>query len=141
MAYRLLTTGILVLHFCYLGYAVFGGFLTWRWRWTIWPHLAAGAWGVVIVAAQLSCPLTVAEDWSRRRAGEAGVTTGFIDRYIEGVLYPQRFAGLMQALAATVVLGSWIGGYLHRRRRAGRSAGTGRSAGVAMERCRGAGAP
>jgi hypothetical protein len=116
MAYRVLTTAILGLHFAYLAYAVFGGFLAWRWPRAIWPHLAAAAWGFAIVVGQLQCPLTTAESWSRQHAGQAGVTKGFIDRYIEGVLYPERYAGLMQALAAATVLVSWVGGYLYRRR-------------------------
>jgi hypothetical protein len=117
VGYRLLTTLILGLHFGFLAYAVFGGFLAWRWPRAIWPHLAAAAWGFLVVVAELICPLTVAEDWSRRRAGEAGVTVGFIDRYIEGVLYPERYTGLMQALAAVTVLTSWVGAYLRHRRR------------------------
>jgi hypothetical protein len=114
--YQVLTSGILALHFVYLGYAVFGGFLAWRWPRLFWPHLAAVAWGVALIGARLTCPLTVGENWSRRHAGQAGVDRGFIDRYIEGVLYPERFTGLMRALAALVVLGSWIGLYLVWRR-------------------------
>ena len=119
MAYRLLTTVILGLHFAFVAYVVFGGFLAWRWPRAIWPHLVAAAWGFLVVVASLQCPLTQAEDWSRRQAGEAGVTVGFVDRYIEGVLYPERYTGLMQALAAAAVLASWLGGYLLHRRRAG----------------------
>ena len=116
MRYQVLTSGILALHFVYLTYAVFGGFLAWRWPRLFWPHLAAVAWGAALIGAHLTCPLTVAENWSRRHAGQADVTRGFIDRYIEGVLYPARLTGLMQALAALVVVGSWIGLYLTRRR-------------------------
>jgi hypothetical protein len=115
VAYQVLTTAILATHFAYLAYVVFGGFLAWRWPRLIWPHLAAAAWGLTVIAARLTCPLTDAEDWSRRRAGENGVSRGFIDRYIEGVLYPERYTGLMQALAALVVLASWVGFYLIRR--------------------------
>jgi len=124
VGYRLLTTLILALHFAFLAFVVFGGFLAWHWPRVIWLHLAAAAWGFAVVVGRLRCPLTDAEDWSRRRAGGAGVTTGFIDRYIEGVLYPERYAVLMQALAAMVVVISWAGGYaLYRRRRARAMAG------------------
>jgi uncharacterized protein DUF2784 len=109
VGYRALTTAILVLHFAYLAYLVTGGFLAWRWPRTIWLHLLAAAWAFTVVAARLICPLTYAEDWARRRAGEAGLTQGFIDRYIEGVLYPEGYAVLMQALAATAVVVSWVG--------------------------------
>lgn len=117
MGYRVLTTAILALHFAFVGYVVVGGFLAWRWPRTIWLHLAAGAWGFVVIAARLTCPLTWAEDWSRRQAGEAGLTRGFIDRYIEGVIYPERLTTLMQALAATAVVVSWVGFVAKRRRR------------------------
>jgi hypothetical protein len=109
MGYRVLTTAILAVHFGYLAYLLAGGFLAWWWRRTIFLHLAAAVWGFLIVTLQWICPLTYAEDWSRRRAGEAGLTSGFIDRYIAGVLYPERYTGLMQVLAATVVIGSWVG--------------------------------
>jgi hypothetical protein len=116
VAFRWLTTLILGLHFAFLIYVVLGGFLAWRWPRAIWPHLAAATWGLLVVVAQLICPLTVAEDWSRRRAGEAGVTVGFIDRYVEGVLYPERYTGLMQALVAVTVAVSWLGAWLRYRR-------------------------
>jgi hypothetical protein len=109
MGFQLLTTVILGLHFGFLAYLVLGGFLAWRWPRTIWLHLAAAGWGFAVVAGQLICPLTYAEDWSRRRAGGGGLTQGFIDRYVEGVLYPERFTGLLQALVAITVGVSWAG--------------------------------
>lgn len=123
VGYRVLTTAILGLHFAFVAYAVVGGFLAWRWPRAIWPHLAAGAWGFVVIGAGLTCPLTYAEDWSRRQAGEPGLTRGFIDRYIEGVIYPERLAPLMQALAATAVVVSWVGFVVLLRRRRAMPAG------------------
>jgi hypothetical protein len=121
MPYDLLTTVILGLHFAWVAYVVGGGFLAWRWPRAIWPHLLAAAWGLALVAGLVECPLTWAEDWSRRQAGEAGLTAGFVDRYIEGVLYPERYAGLIQASAAIVVAVSWVGAYQILRRRAERT--------------------
>jgi hypothetical protein len=115
--YQALTTAILAVHFAYLAYVVVGGFLAWRWPRTIWLHLLAAAWGLVVVVVPLACPLTVAEDWARRRAGEAGLTRGFIDRYIEGVLYPERFTVFLQVLAGLLVVVSWIGFLVRRRSR------------------------
>jgi hypothetical protein len=126
MGYRLLASIILVLHAAYLAYVVFGGFLAWRWPRTIWLHLLSGAWGLVLIVAGLNCPLTYAEDWARRQAGDAGLSRGFIDTYIEGVLYPERYAGLMQAMAAAAVFVSWVGFLLLRRDRQNRAARRGR---------------
>ncbi len=65
------------------------------------------------------CPLTHVENWGRARAGESTLPgTGFIDHYIAGVVYPQEHETLIQGLVVVVVLTSWIG-FLIRRRRIG----------------------
>lgn len=102
-------------HFAYMAYLVVGGFLAWRWAWAFWPHVLAAVWGVLIVTAGPTCPLTWAEDWARRRGGLPGLARGFIDQHIAGVLYPKRLEPLVRAVAAVVVLGSWFGAYLHWR--------------------------
>jgi hypothetical protein len=76
----------------------------------------------VIVAESLDCPLTYVEDRLRRRAGQPGLPRGFIDTYIEGVLYPARYAEQAQLLAAALIVLSWLGVYLIRRRRSRLSA-------------------
>jgi hypothetical protein len=116
VGYRALVNIILVAHFGFLVYLVLGGFLAWRWPWALWPHAAAAVWGLLIITFPVACPLTWAEDWARRRAGEPGLTRGFMDRYVNGVLYPIRYEVAVRLLVAAVVLLSWIGWYLHRRR-------------------------
>jgi len=107
MGYRALVGVILVVHFGFLAYLVFGGLAAIRWPKTFWPHLAAVLWGLAAITFPMVCPLTWAEDQARQRAGEAPLTAGFIDRYIENVLYPERYTGLVRVLVALVVLGSW----------------------------------
>ncbi|MFC7107487.1 DUF2784 domain-containing protein [Nonomuraea rubra] len=72
MMYRLLADAAMVVHFAFLLYMAVGGFLAWRWRRTIWAHLAVAAWGVLSVVAGVECPLTLAEDWARHGAGQEG---------------------------------------------------------------------
>lgn len=123
MAYRALVVAILAAHFGFLGYVVAGGFLAWRRPAACWPHLAACAWAVLVVLRPTTCPLTAAEDWARQRAGQPPLTSGFIDRYVEGVLYPARYTAAVRALAALVVLVSWVGaGVVTARRRGSRRA-------------------
>lgn len=122
--YQILTTLVLTLHFGYLAYVVVGGFVAWRWPRTIWVHLVAAAWGLAVVGIPLQCPLTWVEGWSRRRAGQGGLTAGFVDRYIEGVLYPEQYTRLLQALVAMTVVGSYVGFFLLGR---GRVRATGRA--------------
>ena len=110
-----LVSVILVVHAGYLAFVVVGGFLAWRWPRVFWVHLAAAAWGLAVVGIPLTCPLTTAENWARRQAGQTEQSAGFIDRYIEGVLYPERFTLLLQVLVGVTVVGSWAGAYLYRR--------------------------
>jgi hypothetical protein len=117
VGYRTLVTVILIVHFGYLLYVILGGFLAWRWPRLFWPHLAAAAWGIAVVGIPLECPLTTAENWARERGGLARESRGFIDRYIEGVLYPSRYTVLLQVLVGVLVIGSWAGAYLFRRTR------------------------
>jgi hypothetical protein len=96
-------------HFAYLVYVPSGGFLALRWPRTIWLHLAAVCWGVGVVALRWRCPLTSLEDWARARAGLGPLPeTGFIDRYVAGVLYPAHRTGAAQALAFVAAAASWI---------------------------------
>jgi len=109
-------TVILGAHFAYLGYLVLGGFLAWRWPKAIWPHLVACAWGVLIVAGWVDCPLTWAEDWARQRAGQAPLTQGFIDRYLDNAIYPERYVDVVRLAVALIVAISWAGAYRRHRR-------------------------
>lgn len=115
---RLFAGVTMVVHFAYLAFVVFGGFLAWRWPRAVAAHMLAVGWGVAIVAAGPNCPLTYIEDRLRRRAGEPGLPRGFVDAYIEGVLYPERYSGQARMLAGVVILISWLGAYLlaHRAR-------------------------
>lgn len=127
--FQVLTTLILATHFAYLAYVVVGGFLAWRWPSTIWLHLGAAGWGLVVVVTPLECPLTYAEHWSRHRAGQEGFDAGFIDRYIEGVLYPEQYTQLLQVVAGLLVVTSWVVLYLRWRSRQRTRRGTGGYAG------------
>ncbi len=121
MGYRVLAEATMTVHFAYLAYVALGGFLAWRWPRTLWLHLAATLWGVATIVFGLLCPLTNVEDWSRKRAGQQGLPPGgFIDHYIEGVIYPERYTILLRWLVAIAIIVSWLGCYVRwqARRRA-----------------------
>lgn len=95
-------------HFAFLIYLPSGGFLALRWPRTIWVHVLTVAWGVGSVVAHVPCPLTALERWARERAGMGRLSQdGFIDNYVNGVMYPQGDTGLAQALAFCAVVVSW----------------------------------
>jgi hypothetical protein len=106
--YIIVVAAVVAVHFAFVGYLVVGGFLAVRWPRTIWLHLAAVAWGICSLALHLLCPLTEIELWARPRAGMAPLTsTGFIDHYITGVLFPADAKDVVEVVVFTTVLVSY----------------------------------
>jgi hypothetical protein len=117
MVFRLLDDITVAVHYLVMGYIVFGGFLAWRWRWTIVTHGLFICWAVItLVFPWANCPLTLAENYFRQQGGLAQLNGGFIDTYITGILYPTNDVHLVQIIAGLLVLGSWIGFALLRNR-------------------------
>ena len=118
MGYQLLAELVMLLHFGFLVYVTLGGFLAWHRTWLIVPHVAAAVWGAINATAGIPCPLTGWEHTARRLAGEQGLSRGFIDTYLTGVVYPEQHLHAVQLLVAAIVLTSWTGFALRLRHRA-----------------------
>lgn len=113
-------------HLAYLAYVPVGGFLALRWPRTIVLHRAAVAWGAIVVALEVPCPLTALESWARRRADMDPLpTTGFVDRYVTGLFVPSGRVGVAQTLAFLSAVVSW-GAFARRVSRSGRPAAVAR---------------
>lgn len=115
MIYRLMADLVIVVH---LGFVVFvgaGPLLAWRWPQLLWPHALSLMWAVAIVSVGFTCPLTPLEKYFHRLAGEEGYAGGFIDHYLEGVVYPESFTPLLRAVAFLAIVIGYAG--LHRGRR------------------------
>ncbi|MEX1187164.1 MAG: DUF2784 domain-containing protein [Gemmatimonadaceae bacterium] len=121
MIYRALADATMLVHFAFIAFVVLGGLLALRWRWMPWLHLPAAVWGVLIELRGWACPLTPLENHFRRLGGESGYAGGFIDRYLEPVIYPPGLSGSTQlVLAGFVVLVNAVVYWLVFRRRARR---------------------
>lgn len=101
MIYRALADLVLVVHLAFVLFVVMGGLLVLRWPWIAFIHIPAAIWGVFIEYTGGICPLTPLENSLRRTGGQAGYSGGFIDHYIQPMLYP---VGL--ARGTQIVLGS-----------------------------------
>jgi hypothetical protein len=117
VVYRLLADAVMLLHFGFLAFVALGGFVAWRYRWVVIPHVVAVGWGALTVTAGLECPLTAWEDTLRRLGAEEGLPRGFIDTYLTGVVYPQEYLRAAQLLVAALVAVSWAGFALSPRHR------------------------
>jgi hypothetical protein len=101
LIYRALADLVLVVHLAFVLFVVLGGLLVLRWPRLAWLHVPAAVWGVLIEYTGWICPLTPLENSLRERGGGAGYSGGFLEHYIQPVLYP---AGLTRG--TQIVLGS-----------------------------------
>jgi len=104
MLYRIAADGLVLFHLLFILFVLFGGLLVLKWRWLIWFHLPASAWGVAVEVFHLTCPLTQWENLMRQAAGHTGYGGGFIEHYVWPVIYPAGLTPAIQLGLGSVVL-------------------------------------
>ena len=104
MTYRLAADALVLLHLGFILFAAFGGCLVWYRVRFAWLHVPALLWGLWIEVSHGICPLTPLENELRRRAGESGYATGFIEHYLIPLIYPPALAPPDQVVIATLLL-------------------------------------
>lgn len=120
LLYRLLAFAVLVLHVAVVIFVVgglvaivAGNLRAWPWVNALWfrlLHLATI--GVVVAEAWLgvACPLTTLEMWLRARAGAATYDGGFIEHWVQRMLYydaPAWIFTLGYSLFGLAVVATW----------------------------------
>ncbi len=121
--YRSLADLAVIVHFAFIAFIAIGGLLSWRWPRLIWLHMPAVVWGIAIITVGFSCPLTPLEKYFRGLAGESGYEGGFVDRYLEDVVYPGELTPLLRVVAAVAVVAGYAG-LLAKTRRSRRDVAT-----------------
>ena len=99
---------IAVLHAAYLAYQTFGALLALRDRRWLIPHAAAVTWGVLIVAVQGRCPLTLLEKDLLGRSGRTPYTESFLDRYLFGTVLPDGTQPWVYGLHLAVIAVTYL---------------------------------
>jgi hypothetical protein len=107
MVFDVMADAVVVVHVAFIAFVAVGALLAWRWRWLVWLHVPAVVWGVGIIAIGWDCPLTPLEKWLRRQDGQS-YEGGFVDRYLEGVVYPEELTPLLRTVAAVLVLIGYV---------------------------------
>ena len=105
MIYRLLADLVLVVHFAFVLFVIFGGLLVIRRPKLAWLHLPAAIWGSWIEFSGRICPLTPLENHFRMLGGQAGYEGGFIEHYVTAIIYPQGLTRSVQIALGVVVVG------------------------------------
>lgn len=85
-------------------YAIFGGLLVLKWKWTIFLHIPVVAWGVLVEVFAWICPLTPLENEFRMAAGIADYSGSFVDQYLMPIVYPDNLTREVQWLLGIALL-------------------------------------
>jgi hypothetical protein len=105
MGYSLLADLTVLVHLLFVLFVVFGGIAVLRRPWLAWVHLPAAIWGATVELMGWVCPLTPLEGHFRRLGGESGYGGGFIQHYLEPLLYPLGLTAERQVLLGLGVVG------------------------------------
>jgi len=109
--YLLFADLVVVIHFVFVLFSVFGALLLIRWRKIIWLHLPAAAWASWIEFSGRICPLTPLENWLRLKGGEYAYSGDFVGHYLLPLLYPQNLTRETQITLGAIVAGMNIAIY------------------------------
>ena len=104
MFYRILADIVVVVHFSFVLFVLFGGILALKWKRLVWLHVPAFLWGSLIEFLGWLCPLTHLEYWLTEKAGAVPYQSGFIEYYIVPLLYPAVLTRELQILFGFFVI-------------------------------------
>ena len=128
MLFSLLAWATVAAHAVFILFAVFGGFVAWRYPWVALLHVPAAAWGAYVEFSGRICPLTPIENQFRGLAGLAGYSEDFVEHYLLAIMYPEGLTVPIQYALGALVLALNAGIYFAIARRALRNRRVGRYA-------------
>ena len=104
MPYRIAADIVLLSHFVFVVFAVFGGALVFLTPAVVWVHLPVVVWSARVNLTGWTCPLTPLEQSLRTWAGQSGYKGGFVEHYIGRLVYPRGMPRQMELAAGVSVL-------------------------------------
>jgi len=100
---RLCADAVVVFHLAFIAFAFAGGLVVLRWRRLMALHLPAVAWATLVEVMHWRCPLTPLENYFRHRGGQVGYAEGFVEHYLEPILYPSGLTPTIQVMIGCAV--------------------------------------
>jgi len=113
LTYHILAELIVVIHFAFIIFSLFGGLLVIWQKWVAYIHIPAATWGSLIALQGWICPLTPLENYLRMQGGSAGYSGGFIAHYIAPIIYPEGLTRDLQVNLGIIALGTNIVIYIY----------------------------
>lgn len=119
--YSLLADAVVIIHFAFILFVVFGGFLVLRLPRVAWLHVPAAVWGAFIELAGWICPLTPLENHLRLLSGGESYGGDFIVHYIVPVIYPAGLTPSVQYIlgGGVIIINLTVYAFVFGRRRKG----------------------
>ncbi|MDH5560423.1 MAG: DUF2784 domain-containing protein [Deltaproteobacteria bacterium] len=115
MIYRILADIVILIHFGFIIFVVFGGLLLFHRSWFAFFHLPAVCWGGFIEVTGRICPLTPLENKFRSLGLQQAYQGGFVEHYLIPLIYPdflnrkhQYFLAVILILINFLIYGFWI---------------------------------
>jgi hypothetical protein len=104
MFFQLAADLLVIVHFLFIIFVVTGGFLVLKWRQMLYLHIPAAIWGALIEFQGWICPLTPLEQHFRQAGGQLVYSGGFVEHYVEPIVYPAGLTREMQIFFGIVVI-------------------------------------
>ena len=102
--FEIFATLILLLHFSFILFVIFGALLILRFKKIIYFHLPAVAWGAYIELSHSICPLTHLENYFLKKAGKDQYSIDFIENYVFIIIYPPALNYEIQTYLGVILI-------------------------------------
>ena len=96
--YELAADIILIIHFLFILFVIFGALLFFVAKKIVFIHIPAIIWGSYIELTHSICPLTYLENWFLHKANLTTYSEGFIQNYLVPIVYPMNLTKDLQIL-------------------------------------------
>ena len=112
--YELAANLILIVHFIFIIFVVFGALLFFVVKKIVFIHIPAFIWGSYIELTHSICPLTYLENWFLHKANLTAYSEGFIQNYLMPIVYPANLTKDLQIYLgiALIVVNMIIYGFI-----------------------------
>jgi len=102
--YEIAADLLLIIHFTFLLFVVFGALLIFASIKIIFIHIPAVIWGSYIELTNSICPLTYLENWFLHKANLTTYSEGFIQNYLVPIVYPMNLTKDLQIYLGIVLI-------------------------------------